>query len=173
MQSALLEYQTTTLKDEQRAYNRTKLLNAFLGTTVGAIGTGMQFSDSKNVQHAGDGIGVAGGAITAVFALCTAELAPESPAGTRLLQSFANDNQQHVIPESVWNYVESDTGFMNSMAAAAAITTPPTKKVLSCHFRAPSSKQLVESQSALNELTHKLSMMNRDVADLLKTLPSN
>jgi hypothetical protein len=173
VQSALLQYQAAILTDEQRAYNRTKLLNAFLGTTVGAIGTGMQFSGSTRVQHAGDGVGVTGGVITAAFALCTAELAPVSPAGTRLLQSFANGNQQHVIPEAVWKYVESDPAFMSSMAAFEK-TPPPTKKALSCHFRATSSsKQVIESQSALNELNGKLSTMNYDVADLLKTLPQN
>ena len=171
VQSALLQYQMTILADEQRAYNRSKLLNAFLGTTVGTIGTGMQFSNSTRVQHAGDAVGVAGGVITAALAICTAELAPESPAGDRLLQSFANGNQQHVVPDLVWNYAESDPAFMSSMAIFAKAPAP-TKKGLSCRFRArPEAKELAERQSALNELNGKLSMMNHDVADLLKTLP--
>jgi len=172
VQSALLQYQMTILTDEQKAYNRTKLLNAFLGTTVGAIGTGMQFSSSTSVQHAGDAVGVAGGVITTVFALCTAELAPESSSGDRLLAAFTNGNEQHVVPESVWSYVQADPAFMSSMSAFAK-TPAPAKKGLSCHLHAPASNQLVERQNALNELNGKLSMMNHDVADLLQTLPQN
>jgi hypothetical protein len=52
--TAMLELQAATMNAEQRAFRRTKLLNAFLGTTVGAIGSGMQFSRNTSVQHAGD-----------------------------------------------------------------------------------------------------------------------
>ena len=40
IQAIMLRNQSSILVDEKRAYRRTKILNAFLGTTVGAVGPG-------------------------------------------------------------------------------------------------------------------------------------
>lgn len=71
---ALLHLQQTKMEDDTAAYNRSKILNAVLGTSIGIVGSSMQFSNNVSVQHAGDAVSVAGGAATVAFALCTAEL---------------------------------------------------------------------------------------------------
>jgi len=52
LRNALIERQVASFNAEQRAYRRTKILNAVLGTTVGAIGSGLQFNNNVSVQHA-------------------------------------------------------------------------------------------------------------------------
>jgi hypothetical protein len=65
---------TIQIAKEERAYRNTKFFNAFLGTTIGMVGSGLQFSKSQTVNYVGDGISVAGGAVTAAFNLCTADV---------------------------------------------------------------------------------------------------
>ena len=172
-QTALLELQMSAMNAEQRAFRRTKFLNAFLGTTVGAIGSGMQFSKSVSVQHAGDGVSVAGGAITAVFALCTADIDMiDQPPSDQLSEAFVNDNRGHVVPDDVWNYLKNDSTLRES-AAAAPEARPKREKTFSCHLKQPPpNKDLAARLKFLGALDNSLAQMNRDMAQLSQTMAS-
>lgn len=169
LRNVRLQEQLTALDSEERAYRRTKILNAFLGTTVGAVGSGLQFSNSVKVQHAGDAVSVGGGVITAVFALCTTELTVTTPTSDdQLSQAFQDDNQGHQLPDKVWDYVKGDNALRQLMMSVPQTPTTP-KKVLSCHFRQPpSNKVLAERERALSALDNKLLRMNRDIVELSK-----
>lgn len=163
----LREDQIARMNAEQRAYRRTKVLNAFLGTTVGAIGSGLQFSNNVSVQHAGDAVSVGGGVITAAFALCTADIdVVDAPPDDVLSQAFLDDNQHHQVPADVWSYIRSDASLREIMAPVA---TSPKKenKLLSCHLRqAPPNEKGASRERALNALDGKLMLMSRDLAQL-------
>jgi hypothetical protein len=164
--TALLELQASSLNAEQRAYRRTKILNAFLGTTVGTIGSGMQFSNSTSVQHAGDGVSVAGGAITAVFAMCTAEL--EQPSDDPLAQAFQNDNQQRLIPDTVWAFLKNDSTSFNDLVQAAPEPKPHSGKLLSCRWKQLPPKQTLAAHAqffhALENSLGKMSQANAELS---------
>jgi hypothetical protein len=165
--TALLALQASTVEEEERAYHRTKILNIFLGTTVGIIGSGMQFSNSTSVQHAGDGVSVAGGAITAVFAACTAEFEP--PSETALAKSFQNDNQQHLFPETVWGFIKSDPSFAD-LVMPAAKSQAHSGKLLDCRWRKRKTDKSLATQvqffQALENSIAKLSQANAELAQL-------
>lgn len=165
--TALLELQTSAMNAEQRAYRRTKILNAFLGTTVGAIGSGLQFSSSTSVQHAGDGVSVAGGVITAVFAMCTADInVIDQPPDEPLAQAFQNDNQHHVIPGTVWSFLKSDPDFNDLMQSAPQPQPNPTK-ALSCHWKQPPPKRnLATNLQFFRLLENNLGKMSEATAEL-------
>ena len=85
---------------EQKAYRRTKIPNAFLGTSIGVVGSGMQFSNSTSVQHAGDGVSVAGGAASILFAVCTADVnVVDSEPTYAASQGAVHDYLQMTNPE--------------------------------------------------------------------------
>lgn len=165
--NALLEEQVAALNAEQRAYRRTKLLNAFLGTTVGAIGSGMQFSNNVTVQHAGDAVSVGGGAITAVFALCTADIdVVDTPPDNQLSEAFRTHNQDHQIPDEVWSYLKNDDALRSVMENPISDHTHK-RGFLSCHLRTPPPNTKIESRNnALRMLDNKLLQMNRDLTSL-------
>jgi hypothetical protein len=164
--TALLELQTSTMNAEQRAYRRTKILNAFLGTTVGVIGSGMQFSNSTSVQHAGDGVSVAGGAITAVFAMCTADIdVIDQPTDEPLEKAFQNDNQHHVIPDTVWSFLKTDVDF-NGLVQSAPQPQPHPTKALSCHWKQPPKKGLATHLQFFGLLENSLGKMSQATAEL-------
>jgi hypothetical protein len=171
IQEIMLRNQGSILVDEKRAYRRTKILNAFLGTTVGAVGTGLQFSDSVHVQHVGDGIGVAGGAITAIFALCTADVYVTDSPPDQLFLTFQSRNQDHAIPDEIWSYLKEDSALLVAMDDAAK-APPVQKKFLSCHYKgAPKDKEEARNK-AVTLLNRKLLFMNHDVVDLLNAVPA-
>lgn len=171
IQEIMLRNQSSILVDEKRAYRRTKILNAFLGTTVGAVGTGLQFSDSVHVQHVGDGIGVAGGAITAIFALCTADVYVTDSPPDQLFLTFQSRNQDHAIPDEIWGYLKEDSALLVAMDDAAK-APPVQKKFLSCHYKgAPKEKEEARNK-AVTLLNRKLLLMNHDVVDLLNAVPA-
>jgi hypothetical protein len=164
--TALLELQTTTMNAEQRAYRRTKMLNAFLGTTVGVIGSGMQFSNNTSVQHAGDGVSVAGGAITAVFAMCTADInVIDPPPDEPLAKAFQNDNQNHVIPHTVWSFLKSEADF-NNLVQSAPQPQPHPAKALSCHWKQAPKKSLATNLQFFDLLENSLVKMSQANAEL-------
>jgi hypothetical protein len=164
--TALLELQASTMNAEQRAYRRTKILNAFLGTTVGVIGSGMQFSNSTSVQHAGDGVSVAGGAITAVFAMCTADInVIDQPPDEPLAKAFQNDNQHHVFPDTVWSFLKSDGDF-NDLVQSAPQPQPHPTKALSCHWKQPPKKSLAMNVQFFDLLENSLVKMSQATAEL-------
>lgn len=171
IQEIMLRNQSSILVDEKRAYRRTKILNAFLGTTVGAVGTGLQFSDSVRVQHIGDGIGVAGGAITAIFALCTADVYVTDSPPDQLFLTFQSRNQDHVIPDDIWNYLKDDSDLLVAMDEAAKAPLAQ-KKLLSCHYKGAPKDQKEARNKAITLLNRKLLLMNHDVVDLLNTMPA-
>jgi hypothetical protein len=163
--TAMLELQGAAMNAEQRAFRRTKLLNAFLGTTVGAIGSGMQFSSNTSVQHAGDGVSVAGGAITAVFALCTADINVIDPPPDPLSQAFQTNNQQRIIPDTVWNYVKKDPSFSDIVQAAPEPTKEPPR-VFSCHLTQAPKLKTEARIKFLNSLDDSLIRMSQATAEL-------
>lgn len=67
VQNTLAEEKSYGVESEFQRYQRTKFLNAFLGTTISTVGTGLQLNNSLHVQHAGDVLGVVGGSVTAFF----------------------------------------------------------------------------------------------------------
>jgi hypothetical protein len=171
IQDIFFRYQSSILVDEKRAYRRTKILNAFLGTTVGAVGTGLQFSSSVRVQHAGDAIGVAGGAITAIFALCTADVYVTDSPPDQLFLTFESRNRDHAIPDEVWAYLKDDSTLLGAMDEAAK--SPPTrKKVLSCHYKGAPKEHKAAQERAVTLLNRKLVFMNHDVVALLNAMPA-
>ena len=168
LRNAMLERQISSFNEEQRAYRRTKILNAFLGTTVGALGSGLQFSDNVSVQHAGDGISVAGGAITAVFALCTAGIdEKDNPPDNVMSQAVRSDNAEHQMPDDVWSYLKGQ-GVLPVLEESFAPAPPAKTRWLSCHLRgAPAvEKQILKREKALGTLNNALLRMNRDLNDL-------
>lgn len=188
VQHASTENQLFILKNEARLYSRTKFLNAFLGTTVGAVGTGLQLSHSLTVQRAGDIVGVGGGIITALFALCTADInipdplpgynpgdngpPPPTPTG-RLFQAFADNNQSHQIPAEVWELV--DNGTKEAMVRSLNGSTTSKKSFLnklglSCHFSGGKLQTLADRIAALSQLEDQLSTMNQNGGELMQTL---
>jgi hypothetical protein len=171
IQEIMLRNQSSILVDEKRAYRRTKILNAFLGTTVGAVGTGLQFSDSVHVQHVGDGIGVAGGAITAIFALCTADVYVTDSPPDQLFLTFQSRNQDHAIPDEIWSYLKEDSALLVAMDDAAK-APPAQKKLLSCHYKGAPKDQKEARNKAVTLLNRKLLFMNHDVVDLLNAVPA-
>ena len=171
IQDIMLRNQNSILVDEKRAYRRTKILNAFLGTTVGAVGTGLQFSDSVHVQHVGDGIGVAGGAITAIFALCTADVYVTDSPPDQLFLTFQSRNQDHAIPDEIWSYLKDDSALLVAMDEAAK-APPVQKKLLSCHYKGAPKDQKEARNKAITLLNQKLLFMNHDVVDLLNAEPA-
>jgi hypothetical protein len=171
IQEIMLRNQSSILVDEKRAYRRTKILNAFLGTTVGAVGTGLQFSDSVHVQHVGDGIGVAGGAITAIFALCTADVYVTDSPPDQLFLTFQSRNQDHAIPDEIWSYLKDDSALLVAMDEAAK-APPAQKKFLSCHYKGAPKEQKEARNKAITLLNRKLLFLNHDVVDLLNAEPT-
>jgi len=171
IQEIMLRNQSSILVDEKRAYRRTKILNAFLGTTAGAVGTGLQFGDSVHVQHVGDGIGVAGGAITAIFALCTADVYVTDSPSDQLFLTFKSRNQDHAIPDEIWSYLQDDSALLVAMDEAAK-APPVQKKFLSCHYKGAPKDQKEGRNKAVTLLNRKLLLMNPDVVDLLNAMPA-
>jgi hypothetical protein len=171
LREAMIERQVSSFNAEQRAYRRTKILNAFLGTTVGAVGSGLQFSNNVSVQHVGDGISVAGGAITAVFALCTADIdLKDSAPDNTMVQAFRSDNADHAVPDDVWSYMQTK-GALPALAESFASATTAKSPWLSCHLSgAPAEKEkekkILNREKAIGTVNSTLLQMNRDLKDL-------
>jgi hypothetical protein len=169
LREAMIERQISSFNAEQRAYRRTKILNAFLGTTVGAVGSGLQFSNNVSVQHVGDGISVAGGAITAVFALCTADIAlKDSIPDNTMAQAFRSDNADHAVPDDVWSYLKTQ-GALPALAESFAAAPTAKSPWLSCHLRgapAEKEKRILNRERAIGAVNNTLLQMNRDLNDL-------
>lgn len=170
LRDVLIESQIASFNAEQRAYRRTKILNAFLGTTVGAVGSGLQLSKDMSVQRAGDYVSVAGGVITAAFALCTAGIdEKDNPPDNAFSKALTNDNQEHNVPVDVWSYLREKKA-LEDLAVATA-PSPPSKKWLSCHLKgAPRETGFVSRQIALKKVNKALLQMNIDLADLSKAV---
>ena len=169
--NTLLELQMSTFNAEQRAYRRTKILNAFLGTTVGAIGSGMQFSNNVSVQHAGDAVSVGGGVITAVFAICTADIdVIEQLPTDQISEAFANDNQKGAVPDDVWNYLKSDVALRGAFEVSLGARQHKQKSLTGHWKQSPPGKNLEAQVKLLSILDNSLAQMNRDMADLSQTM---
>lgn len=173
LREAMIERQVSSFNAEQRAYRRTKILNAFLGTTVGAVGSGLQFSNNVSVQHVGDGISVAGGAITAVFALCTAGIdEKDNPPDNTMAQAFRSDNADHAVPDDVWSYLKTQ-GALPALAESFAPAPTAKSPWLSCHLRgapAEKEKKILNREKAIGTVNSTLLQMNRDLNDLSNTV---
>ena len=150
--------QTITITDEEKAYRNTKFVNAFLGTSIGMVGSGLQFSKNQTVNYVGDGISVAGGAVTAAFNLCTADVdVRDSPP------DFADYFDQ--LPTSIKTYLQQ-----TDPQTYTVLEAPPKKVhsgMFSCHFhgapRPPSSGKT-------EILTKQLANMSDDVNAMLEEI---
>jgi hypothetical protein len=148
---------TAQMTAEQKAYRRTKILNAFLGTSIGVVGSGMQFSSSTAVQHAGDGVSVAGGAATILFAVCTADIdVVDSEPTYAPTQGQVHDYLQMTNPEL--------------LAPGEKPTPAQNHGKLSCHAKGAPHQQTgtVAAQEEREEkLTGALLNMNNEISQLL------
>lgn len=142
---------------EKKAYRTTKLLNAVMGTSIGIVGSGMQISRSLTVQHAGDAVSVAGGAVTVFFALCTAEL-PATSQGKELRSAD--------FPSTVRLYLRSDPTV--SFDAETKATARKSPKRSFCHYNGDSDPASAERMQSSGLLSDELGQMNSDLSLLLK-----
>jgi len=112
-------------------------------------------------------VSVGGGAITAVFALCTAGIdEKDNPPDDPLSQALRSDNQGHQLPDDVWLYLKSE-GAPPALALTMAPAGTPSKKWLSCHLRgAPVERKFASRERALSVLNNTLLRMNSDLKDL-------
>jgi hypothetical protein len=141
---------------EFERYRRTKFLNAFLGTTVSTVGTGLQLSSNLNVQRSGDYLGIAGGGITALFNICTADwnvpdVNSDPPSSSILFRAFDSDNQSELLPPTVWSVLDdADKIAMKGIFTPNRGTTEFPLAHLSCHWGAPPvNKKVAKSISTL------------------------
>jgi hypothetical protein len=74
VENTLLQMRNLRSEDEAKAFRKFKMLNAFAGSAIQGVGTGLQLDKSIHVQRGGDIIGVVGNAASIFFAVCTAEL---------------------------------------------------------------------------------------------------
>lgn len=125
------------------------------------VGSGLQFSSDQNVQHAGDAVSVAGGAVSVIFAVCTADV--------NVLDSVPNlPPLQGEVPRTVDMYVSRNAPEL--LAAMKVKATQSHKsRFLSCQPRG-AIYDLSGSQNteALNEM---LQNMNRSIGALLDSIP--
>jgi hypothetical protein len=139
---------------EERAYRNTKFFNAFLGATVGMVGSGLQFSKSQTVNYVGDGISVAGGGISVVFALCTADVSErDNPP------DFPPYWDQ--LPETVKSYLQTDAVSYSVLSKA-----PPKKSAepfFSCHFEGGKTKGTSDLKEKEDILSKRLMDMTADI----------
>jgi hypothetical protein len=160
-------------ENEQERYKRTKYLNAFLGTTVSTIGTGLQLNSDVSVQHAGDILGVAGGALTAFFNICTADWnVPDKPDPEMkgpLPGELASRTKPQIIPDTVWDVLDS----AEKAVLVHLFTTSCGNKDLplihlSCHWGAPPpDKCAVKKSYALRRLNDDLTAVSSEANKLL------
>jgi hypothetical protein len=145
---------------EQKAYRRTKILNAFLGTSIGVVGSGMQFSNSTAVQHEGDGVSVAGGAASILFAVCTADVnVVDSEPTYAASQGAVHDYLQMTNPEL--------------LAPADGPKPAQQRGPLSCHSGGAPHQQtltVAAQQEREDKLTGALLNMNNKIGALLARL---
>ena len=178
VQNVLMTRRVYEAETEIRRYQRTKFLNAFLGTSVSTIGTGLQLNDSVHVQHVGDVMGVVGGGLTAFFNICTADwnVKDDNPEATGLLFSaFATDDRAQLVPEDVWESLDPATKEkMKRLFTMNQGHTDLPLLHLSCHWGSgphyKNDAQLMESVNALQQLDSDLAKVNLTATTLLQTL---
>jgi len=149
---------------EAKAYKRTKIANAFLGSSIGIAGSGMQFSNSETVQHAGDWVSIAGGAVTVLFAVCTAGVDElDTPGDVRLGAD---------LPHTVTAYLAK-----TDPAALKALNPPPRAShaktgFFSCHSEGAKFAQQAAAANAaqMDLLTAKLAAMSDEVGGMLNAV---
>jgi hypothetical protein len=179
IQNVLMTRRVYEAETEMRRYQRTKFLNAFLGTSVSTVGTGLQLNNSLHVQHAGDVLGVVGGGLTAFFNICTADwnVKDDNPDAAGLLfRAFANgDREQQLLPDDVWESLPPATKEkMKSIFTMNQGRTDLPFLHLSCHWGSgphyKSDAKLTESVSVLQQLDSDLATVNSTAAALLQEL---
>jgi hypothetical protein len=178
VQNVLMARRVFEAETEMRRYQRTKFLNAFLGTSVSTVGTGLQFSDSVHVQHVGDALGVVGGGLTALFNICTADwnVKDDNPDATGMMfTSFATDDRDQLVPEDVWESLDPATkASMKSIFTMNQGHTDLPFLHLSCHWGSgphyKNDAKLIESLRALERLDTDLTKVNLAATTLLQEL---
>jgi hypothetical protein len=180
VQNVLMARRVFAAETEMRRYQRTKFLNAFLGTSVSTIGTGLQLNNSVHIQHVGDVLGVVGGSLTAFFNICTADWNVKddnSDATGLLFTAFGAEDRAQVVPEDVWESLDPATkDQMRSIFAMNQGHTDLPLVHLSCHWGSgphyKSDAKLMQSISALQQLDSDLARVNMTATTLLQTVAS-
>lgn len=176
VQNVLMAQRVFEAETEMRRYQRTKFLNAFLGTSVSTVGTGLQFSDSLHVQHVGDALGVVGGGLTAFFNICTADcnVKDDNPDAIGMMfTAFATENREQLVPQDVWESLDPATKEkMKSIFTMNQGHTDLPFLHLSCHWGSgphyKSDAKQIESLRALKELDKDLTKVNVAATMLLQ-----
>jgi hypothetical protein len=177
LENAVLATQEQQWLAEKYAYRRTKIINSFLGTGVSAVGTGMQLSSRLSIQRDGDIISVVGGAITATFNICTADISevdmePNLPERLQQVLRSLAAGQQGNLPDDVWRYLQRDNQFMTEMKEAAEQPPPKPPKTflgLSCHAKgAPKGSDRHNKPNTMNLLSQHIIKMNEGAEKLLE-----
>jgi len=177
LENAVLATQEQQWLAEKHAYRRTKIINSFLGTGVSAVGTGMQLSSRLSIQRDGDIVSLAGGAITATFNICTADISevdmePNLPESLQHALSSLAAGQQGSLPDDVWRYLQRHKQFMTEMKEAAEEPAPKPPKTflgLSCHAKgAPKGSESHNKPKTMNLLSEQLIKMNEGGEKLLE-----
>jgi len=175
VQSALIVQHTYLTETEFQRYRRTKFLNAFLGTSLSTVGTGLQLNSSLHVQHAGD----VGGAVTALFNICTADWNvkdqnDDGDAPSKLLGAFSSQNQGgDILPPSIWDSLDQATkDDMNSIFIWNKGYTDLPLLHLSCHWGSglnyKKDQGPIKTVNALHRLDAALGRINSTAAALLQ-----
>ena len=189
VQKVLAVQRAFMVETEFKRYQHTKFLNAFLGTTVSTVGTGLQLNSSLHVQHVGDYLGIAGGALTAFFNICTADWNTPDPAPTPpaslLFSTFASDNKiasddkkdnSVLIPKALWDSLNDKTkAEMKGIFHLYQGNTDIAWAHLSCHWGAgygpqPPPAAFTASMEALEHLDTDLAKVNNGATQLLQQL---
>jgi hypothetical protein len=178
VQSALVVQHSFLDETEFRRYQHTKFLNAFLGTTISTVGTGLQLNSSAHVQQAGDVLGVVGGAVTAVLNICTADWNvkdqnDDGDAPSKLLKAFPDQNRSDVLPPDVWDSLDQATkDAIDKIFSLNKGHTDLPLLHLSCHwgsglnYKADAGE--IKSVDALHRLDEALARINSTATALLE-----
>jgi hypothetical protein len=178
VQSTLAEEESYGVESEFQRYQRTKFLNAFLGTTISTVGTGLQLNNSLHVQHAGDVLGVVGGGLTAFFNICTADwnVPDPAPSSDLLFRAFASDNRGALVPPTVWDSLDDTSKqTMQSIFGPNQGNTDLPLAHLSCHWGAGRGKAptaLAARIAALKQLDADLTNVNTSAIRLMQKVSS-
>jgi hypothetical protein len=176
VQSVLAAEQAFQVETELQRYKNTKMLNAFLGTTVATVGTGLQLNSSLHVQHVGDYLGVVGGGLTAFFNICTADWnVPDTQTYNSLLfRAFATDNAGTRIPVTVWDSLDESTKNAVKAVDPHPGSTDLAPLHLSCHWGQGRSEKtpsdLTARIKALKLLDDDLTKVNARATELSEKL---
>ena len=190
----ILELRALLSSKRDRKINLLSLANIVTGTGSGVIGTAMQFSD--RTAFTGDGVGIAGGATGVVLSI----LGLRQQGGTGSLGIAPNmlapifgrtPELRSIYPQDVWAYLNTAPPtdprvhvpwrdeLISEWMQAGRIGPPNVsgsqKKIDLLTSRIAEHKRLsidllADRSAMLLDLRARVSLMNRDLRDLMKTV---